>query len=114
MDADLFASKKKPSSAPAQTKPFGNEGQKKDSTALANSVQPEGAGNSECSCMYYFLNISFTLLVALKFSLIAAIRESCVSPPLHSDEPSIGGKELNSAPSTSKARNYKKFTFSGE
>ncbi|XP_039978348.1 fas-binding factor 1 homolog isoform X3 [Xiphias gladius] len=43
LDADLFASKKKPSSAPAQTKPFGNEGPKKDSTALDKSVKLEGA-----------------------------------------------------------------------
>uniref|UniRef100_A0A3B4UTJ8 Fas binding factor 1 n=1 Tax=Seriola dumerili TaxID=41447 RepID=A0A3B4UTJ8_SERDU len=43
MDADLFASKKKPSSAPAQTKPFGNEGPKKDSTVLENNGKPEGA-----------------------------------------------------------------------
>lgn len=46
MDADLFASKKKPSSAPAQTKPFGNEGPKKDSSTLEGNVKPEGAGNS--------------------------------------------------------------------
>ncbi|XP_040919160.1 fas-binding factor 1 homolog isoform X2 [Toxotes jaculatrix] len=75
MDADLFASKKKPNSAPAQTKPFGNEGPKKDSTALENNVKPEGA-----------------------------------------DEPNTGGKKPNSspapAPSTSTARNYKKFNFS--
>ncbi|KAG7243737.1 hypothetical protein INR49_011294 [Caranx melampygus] len=38
MDADLFASKKKPSSAPAQTKAFGNEGPKKE-----NNGKPEGA-----------------------------------------------------------------------
>ncbi|KAM7386603.1 hypothetical protein PAMA_009286 [Pampus argenteus] len=44
MDADLFASKKKPSSAPAQTKPFGNNGPKKDSVALESNVKPEGAG----------------------------------------------------------------------
>ncbi|XP_050929965.1 fas-binding factor 1 homolog isoform X4 [Lates calcarifer] len=43
MDADLFVSKKKPSSAPAQTKPSGNEGPKKDSTASENNVKPEGA-----------------------------------------------------------------------
>ncbi|KAM7372216.1 hypothetical protein PAMP_009399 [Pampus punctatissimus] len=43
MDADLFASKKKPSSAPAQTKPFGNGGPKKDSAALESNVKPEGA-----------------------------------------------------------------------
>ncbi|XP_026207124.1 fas-binding factor 1 homolog isoform X2 [Anabas testudineus] len=71
MDADLFASKKKPSSAPPQTKPFGNEGPKKDFAALENNVKPEGA-----------------------------------------DEASTGGKKPNSAPSTSAARNYKKFTFS--
>ncbi|XP_078126286.1 fas-binding factor 1 homolog isoform X5 [Sander vitreus] len=40
MDADLFASKKKPSSAPAQTKPFGNEGPKKDSSTLENLDDP--------------------------------------------------------------------------
>ncbi|GAA6226084.1 fas-binding factor 1 isoform X1 [Lates japonicus] len=71
MDADLFVSKKKPSSAPAQTKPSGNEGPKKDSTASENNVKPEGA-----------------------------------------DEPTTGGRKPNSAPSTSTARNYKKFTFS--
>lgn len=69
MDADLFAPKKKPSSAPAQTKP------------LESNVKPEGAGNSaQCCCINYFLIISFTLLPALKFTLIAAIRESCVCP----------------------------------
>lgn len=46
MDADLFASKKKPSSAPAQTKPVGNEGQKRNSSLLESNVNPEGAGNS--------------------------------------------------------------------
>lgn len=51
MDADLFVSKKKPSSAPAQTKPSGNEGPKKDSTASENNVKPEGAGNSEQSVL---------------------------------------------------------------
>ncbi|XP_031718183.1 fas-binding factor 1 isoform X4 [Anarrhichthys ocellatus] len=43
MDADLFASKKKPRSAPAQTKPSGNEGPKKDSSTLERKVKPEGA-----------------------------------------------------------------------
>ncbi|XP_051244925.1 fas-binding factor 1 homolog isoform X9 [Dicentrarchus labrax] len=43
MDADLFSSKKKPSSAPAQTKHFGNEGPKKDSSVLERSIKPEGA-----------------------------------------------------------------------
>ncbi|XP_078126288.1 fas-binding factor 1 homolog isoform X7 [Sander vitreus] len=62
MDADLFASKKKPSSAPAQTKPFGNEGPKKDSSTLEN-------------------------------------------------EPSIGGRKPNSAPSST-AHKYKKYSFS--
>lgn len=46
MDADLFASKKKTSLAPAQTKSSGNERPKKDFTALENNVKPEGAGNS--------------------------------------------------------------------
>lgn len=73
MDADLFASKKKPSSAPAPTK--------KDSSTLESKVKPEGAGkfSAECSRINYFLIISFTLLPALKFALIAANqRESCV------------------------------------
>lgn len=50
MDADLFASKKKPSSAPAQTEP------KKDSSTLESKVKPEGAGNSaqSISCINYF------------------------------------------------------------
>ncbi|XP_038552508.1 fas-binding factor 1 homolog [Micropterus salmoides] len=43
MDADLFASKKKPSSAPAQTKPVGNEGQKRNCSLLESNVNPEGA-----------------------------------------------------------------------
>ncbi|KAK5914292.1 hypothetical protein CgunFtcFv8_008746 [Champsocephalus gunnari] len=43
MDADLFAPKKKPSSAPAQLKPFGNEGPKKDSSTTASKAKPEGA-----------------------------------------------------------------------
>ncbi|XP_029292691.1 fas-binding factor 1 isoform X2 [Cottoperca gobio] len=43
MDADLFASKKKPSSAPAQTKSFGNERPKKDSSTLESKVKPQGA-----------------------------------------------------------------------
>ncbi|KAA8584917.1 hypothetical protein FQN60_003611, partial [Etheostoma spectabile] len=42
MDADLFASKKKPSSAPAQTKPFGSQGPKKDSSTLENEPGTEG------------------------------------------------------------------------
>ncbi|XP_027141637.1 fas-binding factor 1 homolog isoform X2 [Larimichthys crocea] len=42
MDADLFASKKKPSSAPAQTNRLGNEGPKKDSLGS----KPEGADES--------------------------------------------------------------------
>lgn len=44
MDADLFSSKKKPSSAPARTNPSGNKGPKKDSAALES--KPEGEGNS--------------------------------------------------------------------
>ncbi|XP_030592569.1 fas-binding factor 1 homolog isoform X6 [Archocentrus centrarchus] len=43
MDADLFASKKKPSSAPAQTKPLVNEGPKKYSAVLESNGKPEGA-----------------------------------------------------------------------
>ncbi|XP_026021227.1 fas-binding factor 1 homolog isoform X4 [Astatotilapia calliptera] len=43
MDADLFASKKKPSSAPAQTKPLVSEGPKKDSAVLESNAKPEGA-----------------------------------------------------------------------
>lgn len=46
MDADLFASKKNPSSAPAQKKPFSNEWPKKDSSTLESDAKPEGAGNS--------------------------------------------------------------------
>ncbi len=46
MDADLFGSKKKTSSAPAQTKPSANEGPKKDSSTLDSNVEPEGAGNA--------------------------------------------------------------------
>uniref|UniRef100_UPI0009B32B12 fas-binding factor 1 homolog n=1 Tax=Monopterus albus TaxID=43700 RepID=UPI0009B32B12 len=70
MDAELFASKKKPSSAPSQTKSFRNEASKKDFTALEDNGKPEGA-----------------------------------------DKPSAGELKPNSAPSTSTARNYKKFTF---
>ncbi|XP_039862001.1 fas-binding factor 1 homolog isoform X2 [Simochromis diagramma] len=40
MDADLFASKKKPSSAPA---PLVSEGPKKDSAVLESNAKPEGA-----------------------------------------------------------------------
>ncbi|XP_004560744.3 fas-binding factor 1 homolog isoform X5 [Maylandia zebra] len=43
MDADLFASKKKPSSAPAQTKPLVSKGPKKDSAVLESNAKPEGA-----------------------------------------------------------------------
>lgn len=43
MDADLFSSKKKPSSAFVQKKPPVNEGSKKDS--VENDVKSEGAGN---------------------------------------------------------------------
>ncbi|XP_034055741.1 fas-binding factor 1 homolog isoform X2 [Gymnodraco acuticeps] len=43
MDADLFAPKKKPSSAPAQLKPFGNEGPKKDSSTIESKAKPGGA-----------------------------------------------------------------------
>lgn len=68
MDADLFASKKKPSSAPAQTKPFGNGGPKKDASTLESKVK-------------------------------------------EADEPAIGGRKPNSAPSST-SRNYKKLIFS--
>ncbi|KAL3054065.1 hypothetical protein OYC64_006405 [Pagothenia borchgrevinki] len=43
MDADLFAPKKKPSSAPAQLKLFGNEGPKKDSSTIESKAKPGGA-----------------------------------------------------------------------
>ncbi|KAI9522351.1 hypothetical protein NQZ68_036683 [Dissostichus eleginoides] len=43
MDADLFAPKEKPSSAPAQLKLFGNEGPKKDSSTIASKAKPGGA-----------------------------------------------------------------------
>lgn len=46
MDAELFASKKKPSLASAQTKLFGNEGSRKDSPTVDSVVKPEGTGNS--------------------------------------------------------------------
>ncbi|XP_067333192.1 fas-binding factor 1 homolog isoform X1 [Channa argus] len=71
MDADLFISKKKPGSAPPQTKPFGSEGPTKDLTLGENNAKPEGA-----------------------------------------DKQSTERKKPDSAPSTSTARNYKKFTFS--
>lgn len=45
MEAELFALKKKPSLASAQTKLFGNEGSKKDSPTVENDVKPEGTGN---------------------------------------------------------------------
>ena len=61
MEADLFASKKKPSSAPAQTKPSVNEGSKKDSAALESNVKPEGAGKSVQSV---FALIIFSLLAS--------------------------------------------------
>jgi len=62
MEADLFALKKKPGTAPAQTKSLGNEGPKKDSTALESKADPEGAGNSvhsvpcitNCYPSYYY------------------------------------------------------------
>ncbi|KAM6904719.1 fas-binding factor 1 homolog [Xenentodon cancila] len=43
MEADLFTSEKKPSSAPSQTKPLVNEGPKKDSTMFENNANAEGA-----------------------------------------------------------------------
>uniref|UniRef100_A0A3P8T5Z0 Fas-binding factor 1 C-terminal domain-containing protein n=1 Tax=Amphiprion percula TaxID=161767 RepID=A0A3P8T5Z0_AMPPE len=43
MDADLFTSKKKPRSAPAQTKQSGNEEPKKDLAVLESNAKPEGA-----------------------------------------------------------------------
>ncbi|XP_037333013.2 fas-binding factor 1 homolog [Pungitius pungitius] len=43
MDADIFAPQKKPSSAPARTKPLGNEGLRKESSALESTLKPEGA-----------------------------------------------------------------------
>lgn len=46
MDADLFASKKKPISAPARTKPLGDEGLRKESSTLESTLKPEAAGNS--------------------------------------------------------------------
>ncbi|XP_062264332.1 fas-binding factor 1 homolog isoform X3 [Platichthys flesus] len=46
MDAELFASIKKPSSAPAQTKAFGTKVPKNDSTALEHSDEPVKKPNS--------------------------------------------------------------------
>lgn len=66
MDADLFASKKKPSSAPAQTKAFGNEGPKKDFTTLENDAKLEGAGNSMQDVLAY---ITFSLLASRYYRL---------------------------------------------
>uniref|UniRef100_A0A3Q4BCC9 Fas-binding factor 1 C-terminal domain-containing protein n=1 Tax=Mola mola TaxID=94237 RepID=A0A3Q4BCC9_MOLML len=98
MDADLFALKKKTS---AQTKPFRNEGPKKDFPTLVSNVKPEGAGNSVQSVLLdCFVVIGFTFSPALKFTLI-------MSPPLDSDEPTTSAKKSNTAPlSTS----HKKFT----
>lgn len=48
MDADLFPLKKKPGSAPPQTKLSGNEASNKDSTVLDG----QGAGSQSC-CMNY-------------------------------------------------------------
>lgn len=75
MDADLFSSKKKPSSASVQAKPRINEGSKKDS--VESDVKPEGAGNLVVFllCIDCFLIISFTSSPALKFTQIA-IRET--------------------------------------
>lgn len=102
MDADLFALKKKTS---AQTKPFRNEGPKKDFPTLVSNVKPEGVGNSVQSVLLdCFVVISFTFSPALKFTLI-------MSPPLDSDEPTTSAKKSNTAPlSTS----HKKFSLSGE
>ncbi|XP_034037421.1 fas-binding factor 1 homolog isoform X2 [Thalassophryne amazonica] len=46
MDAELFATMKKPSSAPKQTKPAGDEGSKKDFSALDSNIKPDGADQS--------------------------------------------------------------------
>ncbi|XP_040046561.2 fas-binding factor 1 homolog isoform X4 [Gasterosteus aculeatus] len=43
MDADLFASKKKPISAPARTKPLGDEGLRKETSTLESTLKPEAA-----------------------------------------------------------------------
>uniref|UniRef100_A0AAQ4R4S0 Fas-binding factor 1 C-terminal domain-containing protein n=1 Tax=Gasterosteus aculeatus aculeatus TaxID=481459 RepID=A0AAQ4R4S0_GASAC len=43
MDADLFASKKKPISAPARTKPLGDDGLRKESSTLESTLKPEAA-----------------------------------------------------------------------
>lgn len=74
MDADLFSSKKKPSSTSVQTKPPVNESSKKDS--VESDVKPEGTGNFVFFlCIDCFLVIRFTLSPALKFTQIA-IRET--------------------------------------
>lgn len=44
-DAGLFGSKKKPSSAPAQTEVFGKKEPRKDSTTLESNVKAERRGN---------------------------------------------------------------------
>ena len=56
MDADLFAPKKKPSSAPAQLKLFGNEGPKKDSSTIESKAKPGGAGNSMQSVLAFIMS----------------------------------------------------------
>lgn len=60
MEAELFASKRKPSLASAQTKLFGNEGSKKDSPTVENDVKPEGTGNSVHSVLAKIICSLFT------------------------------------------------------
>ncbi|KAM4635426.1 fas-binding factor 1 homolog [Polymixia lowei] len=47
MDADLFGSKKKPSSAPTQTKAFDNGGLKKDPPRSESNVKPAGTDEAK-------------------------------------------------------------------
>lgn len=112
MDADLFGSKKKPSSAPAQTKAFGSSVPKTNPSKSESLLRRGGAG---ILVHYVFTHKSFSLsfasLVALMFPTVVLIRLSCVSP-LYS-ELTFEEKKPSSAPAST-AHGHKKFSFTGK
>lgn len=64
MDADLFAPIKKPSSAPAQTNLFGNEGPKKQ-----RDEKLEGAGNSSAVALIIFIIILCHIITSFEVDI---------------------------------------------
>lgn len=97
MDADLFTLKKKPNSAPAQTKPFGkNIPKATEITTSDNNAKHEGAGKSV---------LSPPIVVNQTEPLIFSLRSG--------EQGTTAGRKPHSAPSVS-TRSHRRFSFSGE